>query len=316
MLLFSPTTFYNPEYLFLRFFDLLRYGVSIGSCEIGDVGFSQLVQGIASNPSSTLKVLYTDHNNVGAIGGKALGEVLSEMKIATLYIDSNNFGDDGIVAIAAGLAGNEVLEIIDLDSTGFGEAGATALAAAISTNDQLTWLDINENKLGTCSFVVIACLECHLYIYRDALAVLLLFSTLSASQHVLIDIRNLCMYCDATYNTNPLLGPEAVEPLLKVLASNTVMTSLGIGGNKLGEEGAEAVAEMIGRNTALKSMSIGNNNIGDAGVEALEDALGRYIIYTYTRICIFKCVYSMEYICIICIGVGKCLCIYSMEYIC
>ena len=63
--------------------------------------------------------------------------------------------------------------------------------------------------------------------------------------------------------------------VFKAMAGNTVMTSLGLGGNNLGEEGAEAVAAMVGRNTALRSMSIGNNNLGDAGVEALEDALGK-----------------------------------------
>ena len=48
------------------------------------------------------QVLYADHNNVGTIGGKALGEFITDLKIATLYIDSNNFGDEGIAAIAKG----------------------------------------------------------------------------------------------------------------------------------------------------------------------------------------------------------------------
>ncbi len=56
-----------------------------------------------------------------------------------------------------------------------------------------------------------------------------------------------------------------------VLAANTVLTALSLGGNTIGDAGATALAAALATNTALTSLELDGNTIGAAGASALTE---------------------------------------------
>ena len=66
---------------------------------------------------------------------------------------NNAITDDGAVALAEGLAGNQSLQVLGLSSNTIGDVGATAMAAALRRNDTLIGLYLEENDIteaGSC----------------------------------------------------------------------------------------------------------------------------------------------------------------------
>lgn len=139
--------------------------------------------------NTTIKHLYLGLNNLGEEGGLLIAEALKENKtLLTLAVLSNELGpraaatfadalrlnntltcldlgyakatkalegkpnvieDAGAQAIAAAVAENTSLRVLNLTQNGIGEAGYLAVAEALRTNTSLTHLVLDRNRMPT-----------------------------------------------------------------------------------------------------------------------------------------------------------------------
>jgi hypothetical protein len=68
--------------------------------------------------------------------------------LTTLYLGSNNIGDDGAKAMAEALTTNSTLTTLYLRSNNIGYDGAKSLADALTINSTLTTLDLRYSEIG------------------------------------------------------------------------------------------------------------------------------------------------------------------------
>lgn len=117
---------------------------------IGSTGAAVLSRGLSFN--SCLKTLSLKHCNIEKEGGEAIGVLLATKvtAIETLEMEGNELGNDGIIALCAGLRSNDSLTDIDLSLTKFGgdTNAILALAAAFRTTPKLKWINLDGNLIG------------------------------------------------------------------------------------------------------------------------------------------------------------------------
>merc|ERR1719272_2124451 len=65
-----------------------------------------------------------------------------------LFLYSNQIGDEGANALAAGVAASSSLTHLDLDDNKIGDEGAKALAAGVVVSSSLTTLCLNSHNIG------------------------------------------------------------------------------------------------------------------------------------------------------------------------
>ena len=116
---------------------------------------------IASDLQSmaVLTRFYLNGNNIGPEGAIAIAEALKVNAVLTkldLYLDGNNIGDDGAKAIAEALKVNAVVTKLILFRNNIGNDGAKAIAEALKVNAVLTILHLNYNKIGAEGAIAIA----------------------------------------------------------------------------------------------------------------------------------------------------------------
>jgi hypothetical protein len=144
--------------------------LDIRSTACGDAGMIAVAQAL---PATNIRALVCSENvGIGIAGWTALGHTLNSLPyLRTLNCsscgvmsrsakeprekwvercsrDKTGMGDDGAIAIAAGLAGAASLESVYLDTCGIGDAGATALAAAMPDCPSLNRLFCFSNPIG------------------------------------------------------------------------------------------------------------------------------------------------------------------------
>ena len=99
---------------------------------------------------AALKSLFLSSNEIGDEGVKALVKALETNKtLTTLDLRNNKIKDAGAKALAMSLKYNTTLTTLNLDSNEIGTEGAIALAEALETNKTLTTLNLDRNKIGT-----------------------------------------------------------------------------------------------------------------------------------------------------------------------
>ena len=68
--------------------------------------------------------------------------------------------------------------------------------------------------------------------------------------------------------------PALLRAVGKNSNSNSRLTALNLGGNRINEEGVELIAKCLSDNTSLKALSLGSNPVGLRGLRLLSDTLG------------------------------------------
>ena len=154
---------------------------------IGDVGCIKLAEALTSRTVAEhlLEDLKLDHNEIGAEGLEALGQVLKQStSLKKLTLSGNNFGGSGsgegvnsvvgpfaaelhnaqieelslascgirekdAVLIANGLALNKKLQKFDFSNNRGGDAGAKAFGEMLKTNEKLIVLNLSTNHITT-----------------------------------------------------------------------------------------------------------------------------------------------------------------------
>lgn len=117
---------------------------------IGCEGATLLARGLSFN--SYLTTLSLAHCNIGVKGAESLGKLcaVTQFAVTNLILESNEFGNEGIVNFCQGLKSNKSLTEIDLSLTCFGgeSEAIDALTDALRTTPLLTYINIDGNLIG------------------------------------------------------------------------------------------------------------------------------------------------------------------------
>ncbi|KAG8814783.1 hypothetical protein FRC18_001831 [Serendipita sp. 400] len=106
------------------------------------------MQALKQNPASGLRHLYLGSNAESAASGHAIGSYLRSgfSRLTSLFCSSSRLGDEGIVAIAEGLKGDQYMERLGFESARCGDVGAKALADALEHHPRIVFLDLGFRK--------------------------------------------------------------------------------------------------------------------------------------------------------------------------
>lgn len=102
----------------------------------------------------------------------------------------NKIGDEGAVALAEALVGNQGLKLLDLRYNYIGDVGVRALAKALESNEVLTELDMRSNQvLEEAGAVLAAALGCGEGDERDCRGTLLFRRRVTQTADVAAELR-------------------------------------------------------------------------------------------------------------------------------
>nr|XP_049616948.1 NACHT, LRR and PYD domains-containing protein 12 isoform X33 [Syngnathus scovelli] len=244
--------------------------------DLGDDGLEALAAGLAK-PQCTLQVLRLWDCNLSEKSGEALASVLSSSRtLRELDPSRNDLGDDGLEALAAGLAKPQcTLQVLRLDECKLSKKSCDALASVLSSSCSLRKLDLSNNDLGDDGLEALAAglakPQCTLQVLRlnscnlsekscDALA-----SVLSSS----CSLRKL----DLSWND---LGDDGLEALAAGLAKpQCTFQVLGLNSCKLSKKSCDALASVLSSSCSLRKLDLSWNDLGDDGLEALAAGLAK-----------------------------------------
>jgi len=190
------------------------YELTITNSQLSDAAFLSLTAFLRT--ASALASLSLIGCEMDALGGKYLGEVLSECKCLTaLDIKHNSLGPEGGRAMGVGLGRNGTLTALNIRSNELGSEGGRHIADSLRFNTHLTSLVLEDNDLRTEGGRAVG----------DALKT---NSTL----------KSLMLWKNG-------LGPEGVRLLAEGLKINTSLTELGLEVNGMGVVGAMHIASAV-----------------------------------------------------------------------
>ncbi|XP_037098598.1 protein NLRC5-like isoform X4 [Syngnathus acus] len=244
--------------------------------DLGDDGLEALAAGLAK-PQCTLEVLKLWDCNLSKKSCEALASVLSSSRtLSYLDLSWNDLGDDGLEALAAGLAKPQcTLEVLALWKCKLSKKSCEALASVLSSPGSLRELGLCDNDLGDdglealaaglakpqCTLEVLTLWKCKLSKKScEALA-----SVLSSPG----SLRELGL-CDND------LGDDGLEALAAGLAKpQCTLQVLRLGSCKLSKKSCEALASVLSSPGSLRELGLGDNDLGDDGLEALAAGLAK-----------------------------------------
>ena len=125
--------------------------ILLSRCQIGDTGFTALASACASGSLRALKTLYLTSNEIGDEGMKAFAAAMGSLAgLTTLRLNNNKIGDEGMKAFAAASGSLEALEDLDLSGNNIGDVGMTEFSRAISSGSLKTLkaLYLGGNQIG------------------------------------------------------------------------------------------------------------------------------------------------------------------------
>jgi len=207
--------------------------IEFGYCNLGDEGAAEIVTALRNYPQ--LEELNLESNNIGLMGCIALGDTMREWgtsNLKTLYLEFNAIDDEGLQALAAGLAnialeelyisGNNLttgtgaglgsllaflqsencrLRTLVLHRTGFGDEGAVALADGLMGNKFLTYLSFANARITDVGWAAFSKLLC------DPSSI---NSTYLSNHRIKMDVKNsappdLSQYLEFNEHPNPAI---------------------------------------------------------------------------------------------------------------
>ncbi|XP_061133346.1 NACHT, LRR and PYD domains-containing protein 3-like isoform X3 [Syngnathus typhle] len=211
-----------------------------------DDGLEALAAGLAK-PQCTLEVLELQWCRLSKKSCEALASVLSSSRtLSHLDLSRNDLRDDGLEALAAGLAKPQcTLQVLELMNCKLSEKSCEALASVLSSSRTLSHLDLSANGLRDDGL--------------EALA-----AGLAKPQCTLQVLR--------LYRCK--LSKKSCEPLASVLSSSRTLSHLDLSANGLGDDGLEALAAGLAKpQCTLQVLGLVRCKIGTRGCVSLAKAL-------------------------------------------
>lgn len=210
---------------------------------IGSAGLAALAAAIGGGGgSSALVGLDLTGNPLGALGGVAIADVLraSPPQLQSLVLNGCGLGDDGVRALAEGLAEGGAPSLVHLGLDANQMSDATALCAALPRGSgKMSSLHLSRNPLG------------------DEGA-----ASLGDCLGKQSPLRSLAV-------THAEVGELGGNRLASVLDDGSPLQELQLRGNSLADDGATAMATALSRGSRLRSLGLGANQVGDNGAVAI-----------------------------------------------
>ena len=263
------------------------------SCNcVGDDGAMAIVKAIVSKHDKNFS-LHLWNNNITKYGANALLQIMANININSLDIDSRNIGSSGAAAVSLSLTKyknerqaltdalncfGDLLEL-NLSCNSIGDDGAKALADALKKccNIKLTSLNLSSNSIGDDGAKALA----------DALknCCNIKLTSLNLSSNSIGDdgakaladaLKNCCNIKLTSLNlSSNSIGSDGAKAFVDALKKccNIKLTSLNLSSNSIGSDGAKSLADVLKHCPALGTLDISDNNICVAGVKALAGAL-------------------------------------------
>ncbi|KAM9772486.1 NACHT, LRR and PYD domains-containing protein 3-like isoform 1-T3 [Syngnathus typhle] len=244
--------------------------------DFGDDGLEALVAGLAK-PQCTLQVLTLWDCELSKKSCEALASVLSSpSSLRELDLGYNNLGDDGLEALAAGLAKLQcALQVLKLYGCKLSKKSCEALASVLSSPSSLRELNLSDNDLGDdglealaaglakpqCALQVLKLEECKLSKKSCEALASVLSSPGSLSELDLgdNDLRDYGLEALAA----GLAKPQCTLQVLRLKWCN------------LSKKSCEALASVLSSPGSLRKLNLSRNDLGDDGVEALAAGLAK-----------------------------------------
>lgn len=193
--------------------------------------------------------LVADHNMLKAEGAAAVAELLAEMPLTSVNLQSTYLYNEGVAELSSGIAANPALQELDISQNFLNAGAVTALAHSIKRHPGLQSLDISQNPLGE--------------------------EGARQFGEILAANKNLThLNLNATW-----AGYAAIKEICEGLKTNQSLTDLDISDNPYGDDGAKYLAEMLKENHTLRQLDVSNklynkfSPISLRGIAMLADAL-------------------------------------------
>jgi len=272
--------------------------LSLNNNQLGDEGAICLAQGLGSNDTlrelevafnaigdegckalaeagTSLQSLVLEYNHVGVNGAEALAVAIANAPWKRLSLACNQLGDDGLGALADGLAAPMTcLERLDVSENGIFHRGVTSLVAALEQNDTLEELFLGNNMIGAEAIAG--------YLKSPRSSLRRLHMT-----NCRLDNEAIRSIAEALHQNKSLrfidLGSNQIDEandLAIMLQMNTTLTTLGMARNALPSEAIQVLAKQgLKKNSTLTELDVSVNKFDDVGVEALAEVLSTPCCY-------------------------------------
>ena len=174
--------------------------------------------------------------------------VSAKVNLKSLSLIKAGFGDEGAIALAEGLTGNDrSLESLSLPGNKLTDMGGSMIVKAFSVPDasfKLKALDVHGNHFTAA--------------FGKQLAILLT----TKSKMSCLDV------------SNNQLEDEGVQAIVMALRKNSTLTQLNLFATQLTNKSCESFAGLFRVNTTLKRLNLYNNeNISSQGIQVLAEAV-------------------------------------------
>ncbi|XP_068199343.1 dynein regulatory complex subunit 5 [Antennarius striatus] len=183
---------------------------------VDDKKCRMLVKYLLDHPS--LRELDFSYNLIGDEGARALGKLLTQSKLETLNMSSNQIRGPGAKAIAHALSGNPALLSLNLRLNLLGDEGGEAIAKALMSNNTLQHLHLPANRMTRPTAVALS----------EALL-----------QNKSLKTLNLC--CNQ-------LGVDGGKALEEAMSSNSTLTSCDIYQTEVDEQSFSFINRVVRTN--------------------------------------------------------------------
>ncbi|XP_037116564.1 LOW QUALITY PROTEIN: uncharacterized protein LOC119128354 [Syngnathus acus] len=244
--------------------------------DLHDDGLEVLAAGLAK-PQCTLQVLRLRKCQLSKKSCEALASVLSSSRtLSHLDLSWNNLRDDGVEALAAGLAKPQcTLQVLKLCYCQLSKKSCEALASVLSSPGSLRELELGYNDLCDDGLEALAAglakPQCTLQVLKLR-GCKLSKKSCEALASVLSSPGSLS-HLDLSWNN---LRDDGVEALAAGLAKpQCTLQVLKLRGCKLSKKSCEALASILSSPGSLRKLDLAYNDLRDDGLEALAAGLAK-----------------------------------------
>jgi len=249
--------------------------VYIFADDIDDDGLQALAEGMSNCYNLEDLLLGANDPNITEVGLRALSALLRSKKIClqSLCLSPLVIDDDGMTALADGLASLQSLKSLDLSFNDIGDEGLQALAASLANSD-LEKLDVSCND--SFSDIGLRCLS-------DVLPTALNLKSLNLGgnsindvglQALAVGLKNHCTLERLELSNNAISSNEGLQAL--TAAQTSSLRCLCLANNAIDDEALEVLVEGMENLRNIETLSLSGNRVTASGLSVLTPIFHRY----------------------------------------
>jgi NLR family CARD domain-containing protein 3 len=247
--------------------------LNVSDNDIGDDGVILIGDALLRNTSIT-RIDLSD-NSIGLNGVKHLADAMTVNSTVTELELSGNYriSKKGADHLAHMLTRNSTVSTLFCGYCEFGETGLISMAAALSVNTTLQFIDLSFTRSSTASMIALA----------EALAVNSTLTTVNLDEMKIdaVGMRELCQGLQRNGSISTInlslnnFGDEGARCIAALLESNSVISNLDVAHCGITDEGARAIAAALTHNTSITEFGMSGNSVDAVLEDEIECLIGR-----------------------------------------